>query len=153
MGVCVFRVWSCCVFELSLLVMLVSVSDYSKHWFSPTQQFCPFFFGHRTLILFRCWVAKSSRPAASRRGSESASDQASCNNYQPAGSWLGIDMRCSSDQGEGGSLEGLLRQLPTDASGGGRNKGSLRTLFYKDTDSVWEGFTLTTESPPKGPTF
>lgn len=114
MGVCVFRVWSFCVFELSLLVMPVSVSDYSKHWFSPTQQFCPFFFGHRTLILFRCWVAKSSRPAASRRGSESASDQASCNNYQPAGSWSGIDMRCSSDEGEGGSLEGLLRQFPTD---------------------------------------
>lgn len=59
-------------------------------------------------------MAKSSRPAASRRGSESGSDQASYNNYQPAGSWLGIDMRCSSDQGEGRSLQGLLRQFPTD---------------------------------------
>lgn len=74
-------------------------------------------------------MAKSSRPAASRRGSESAADQASCNNYQPAGSWLGIDMRRSSDQGEGGSLEGLLRQFSTDEAET-QEKAHCRALEY-----------------------
>lgn len=44
----IFRVLSFSLFELSLLVMQVSMSNYSRHWLFTTQQFCPFLFVHRT---------------------------------------------------------------------------------------------------------
>lgn len=65
------------------------------------------------LILFRCWVAKNLRPAASPKGNESGSGQASCNNCQPISSWLRNrhEKQFWPKRREEKYVEGLLRWL------------------------------------------